>query len=342
MRRRTGLCALAVVTVVTAGVASGALEPARTLARPGPTGPIALAGSRVAFVVGETPAACDHVESWSLTAGAVVRFGRPSPLPCKEAPSTGSGVWSLSTSRSRAVWLTYVGGNIREWELWTATPTRPAPRRLRLVALPVEEPPPIVLGPGSPAGVPYASGRMLVFIGDDGARRFARRLDASVVLVAAGAGGDGRGTEVAAVLETGAVVTLDVGGNEVARWAFATATVEAVRVAGGLVAVQTRGDPDRVSLLTAGAGRRASWPVASGARLVGLAPAAGRLGPRILLEHSRGAKSGDLWLLGSPAGAGGGRIADGTGDRPARGALDSGGVAWTIGRTVRWSPLPSG
>lgn len=335
--------AVSVAAALTVAVGSAAaIAPVRALARPSQTGAVALSGSSILFVVGESAAACDRVETWSLASRAVVRLGRPSPLPCKDAPSTGSGVWSVSTARSRAVWLTYVGGNTREWELWTATPTRPAPRRLRLVARPVEDPPPLVLGPGSSHGVPYASGRTLVFLGDDGAARFVRQLDADVALVAAGDGG-GRGIEVAAVLETGAVVAFDLAGTEVARWALAPAAVEAVRVAGGLVAVQTPGERGRVSVLALGAGRRASWPVAPGARLVGLAPPGGRLGPRILVEHARGAKVGDLWLLGSPGGAGGGgRVADGTLDRPARGALDPAGVAWTIGRTVRWAPLPTG
>ena len=41
------------------------------------------------------------------------------PATCFVSTSTGSGVAGGSPSQARALWLTYTGGNIRDWSLWT-------------------------------------------------------------------------------------------------------------------------------------------------------------------------------------------------------------------------------
>jgi hypothetical protein len=57
----------------------------------------------------------------------------------------------------RALWLTYIGGNIREWSLWTKGPNAKA-RRIAFLTADVDGPAPV-----SPRGrlgrlAPYATG----------------------------------------------------------------------------------------------------------------------------------------------------------------------------------------
>ena len=109
------------------------------------------------------------------------------------------------------MWLAYGGGNIREWSLYTATPKSAKPLRLRFAARNVDGPAPIVLGPGTPVGVPYAVNREIVFLGDDGTRLFKVIADSPVRQVAAGPGPFG--IRVVALTADGHIVPLAADGS---------------------------------------------------------------------------------------------------------------------------------
>ena len=50
---------------------------------------------------------------------------------CFVSTSTGSGVAGVIATEGRALWLTYTGGNIREWSLWTKRgPAKAQPARI--------------------------------------------------------------------------------------------------------------------------------------------------------------------------------------------------------------------
>ena len=90
----------------------------------------------------------------------------PSSEQCLEQASTGQGVWDVAVATNRLLWLTYAGGNIREWALWTAMTTRKSPWQVRFVARDVDDPPPIVIGPATvdadrAQGVAWSVGRVL-------------------------------------------------------------------------------------------------------------------------------------------------------------------------------------
>ena len=70
----------------------------------------------------------------------------------------------MSVTESRALWLTYTGGNTREWSLWTKRGTARA-TRIELEAADVDGPAPIVLGRAWEGSLPYAVGRTIVVNG---------------------------------------------------------------------------------------------------------------------------------------------------------------------------------
>jgi hypothetical protein len=221
-----GALFLLVAAVSSAG---GALKPGRSVTRPGPIVALSVTGSSVVYAVGETRPACAYVELWDTATHGLWRFGRPTRLPCKEGLSTGSGVWSVATTTGRAVWITYAGGNIRDWQLWTATPSRKTPRQLRFVSRDVDAPAPIVVGPGTAEGVPYAVDRDMVFLAPSGAAFFKARVDSPVRLVAGGHGPGG--SRVAAALADGSVVLVAPGKAVVPARTYPPGTVKAVALA---------------------------------------------------------------------------------------------------------------
>lgn len=182
---------------------------------------VAADGDRIAYA-----AACEV-----RMVRPAVRLAKPS---CPQT-STGSGIAALSLAGTRALWLHYTGGNIREWSLWTRTPIS-RPRRLAFVAEDVDSPPPVVVGGGDTSRfgdlLPYAVGQQVVVLRANGARRFAWRAPVRVTALHAHAG------EVAAGLEDGRVVVLDAAGGELRTQDFG-GRVDAVRITGNALVVQS-------------------------------------------------------------------------------------------------------
>jgi len=188
----------------------------------------------VAVAVAESKRRCAHVELWNTAARQRWRFARY-PTLCREAPSTGTGIEAVSTSGTRVFWLSFAGGNIREWDLSTATPTRRTPRQIAGASSdPDTAGSPIVLGVGTREGVPYAVGATVTYVSDTGARLFRTTLDSRVRLLAGGSGP--AGGRVVAALEDGRVVVLSRSGEIVSDEVYAPADVVAVAlVASGTV-----------------------------------------------------------------------------------------------------------
>jgi hypothetical protein len=181
---------------------------------------LAADGDRIAFV-----------------AGCEVRLVRPAirlAKPSCPRTSTGSGIAAVSLAGPRVLWLHFTGGNIREWSLWTRTPSSRA-RRIAFILQDVDAPPPIVLGEGDVSRfgdlLPYAIGREVVVLRSSGARRFAWTAPARVTALAAKSG------ELAVGLEDGRVVVLDAGGHELRTESFGS-RIDVVRITGDALAVQ--------------------------------------------------------------------------------------------------------
>jgi hypothetical protein len=165
------LLALA-VAAMTASVASGTSAD-RVVISPGRVLGLARSGSNVAFLSGPSRGHCGpHVELWDLVTRDVHRLGRHTDDFCSEGASTGSGVTDIAVANDRVLWLAYTGGNLRDWILYTATPTRPTERQLEFKEVDVDAPPPIVLGTGSEWVLPYAVGSTVKVLSFNGRRLY--------------------------------------------------------------------------------------------------------------------------------------------------------------------------
>jgi len=217
---------------------------------PAPVTALAADGNRVGFASAPTTRDCDRVYLWTTPARRAVRLG--GPTPCGERLSTGRGLWSLALAGNRALWLTYAGGNIREWSLWTATSSRPQPRLLRFVPRDVDAPPPVVVGGAGGDLLPYAVDSSVVVLHANGSRAFSWTAPAPPLELSAGSG------DVAVTLPGGRVVVLDSTGRIVSDRTF-DATVLGARVtSSGLVLRRAR---------SLGLADEKPWPLPAHARL---------------------------------------------------------------------------
>jgi hypothetical protein len=311
------IAALALALGLFATTAAAALNlPGRSYVRPALISELALTQASIAFAVRATLRDCDHVELWNPDVRGTWRFGRP--RPCGDVPSTGAGITDVAVATSRVIWLEYAGGNIRDWQLKTATITQNSPRLLRVVSRDVDAAPPIVLGDGARDGIPYAIENEVTFLGDNGARGFRVTAPAEVAALAAGPlPGPAR---VAALLESGPVLLLDADGRELTTLDFPPGAVRAIRLAGvGLVAqvgreVRIGNDPapSRTVTLPPGA---VMLDYAQGRVLY-------RLGRTVYTARvATGARAPLLLPFARP-------------DTPVE--LDVHGLAWARGRSVNW------
>ena len=247
--------AIATSAFVLAG-AVASVASAAALTGPAPVSALASDGSRVAFAVGRSRSDCDRVRIWTPSTGRVVRLARTTSCV---TTSTGTGIASLAIAGTRVLWLHYTGGNIREWRLYTATTTRPVPRRLAFVPADVDAPAPVVVGDGDASRLgdilPYALGRTVIALRANGARRFSWTAPARVVALSALDG------ELAVASAGGRVTVLDASGRILREERYAS-EVTAVKITGGGLLVQ-RGRV--LELRNAGSPR--TWTLPAGAPL---------------------------------------------------------------------------
>lgn len=242
--------AVLLVLVPTAGAAS-----VRSVTAPAPVLALEQDGSRIAYAVGRSASDCNRVYVWDITTRGVSKLGRRAH--CQQT-STGNAIAAVSIAGRRILWLHYAGGNIRDWSLWTATTTKPAPMRLRLVSRDVDAPAPIVIGQGDDTVVssllPYAIDRIVIALRANGSRAFSWTAPARVVGIAA------RGRELAVATEGGTVTVLGAGGRINSTETY-DSEVQEVRLTGTAVVVQ------RGRVLELRGDRSALWSIPSGTRL---------------------------------------------------------------------------
>ena len=293
---------LAVLLVFAPAALAGAV---RAVTVPAPVLAVAFDGSRVAVASGRSATDCNRVHVWNLATRGVSKLGRKTHC---EQTSTGNAIAAISIAGTRVLWLHYVGGNSRDWSLWTATTAKPAPIRLRLVTREVDAPAPIVLGRsgGERPGdlLLYAVERTVIALRPNGARRFSWTAPARVVALAA------LEDRLAVAVEGGAVVVLDGNGRALRTEMFAR-TVDAVRLTRtGLVAQLGRS----LELRQGGSVRTFSFP--AGVRLADATSERAILisGDKVLrfeLEAGRGR----VIASGTSAALAGERLAVGSGRR---------------------------
>jgi hypothetical protein len=215
-----------VLTVAAAGSATAAPAPTRAVAEAGPVTALSVTSGSVAYALAASRRDCGRVRLWDTATRALRTFGERTLRGCEERPSGGSGISQVATSGRRVFWVTHIGGNLTDRQLWTATTTRRAPRRLAFASGDTDGPSPIVLGPGTRDGVPYAVRDTVTYVADDGARRFRTRLEAPVRFLTAGAGaGKAR---VLAALADGRVVLLAGDGGVLRTDTYEPSSVRAI------------------------------------------------------------------------------------------------------------------
>jgi hypothetical protein len=252
--RRSPLVAATLLSGLLAGAAA-ASSPSYVTA-PAPVSAVAFDGARVAYAVGASAGDCNRVRLWNVSTGGVTRLGRG--VPCAQT-STGTGVASVALAGNRALWLNYIGGNIREWTLWTASGTSPKPRRLAFAAKDVDAPSPIVVGDGNTSRkgdlLPYAVDRAVIVLRTSGARRFTWRAPAQVVAL------DARDGQVAVATADGTVTVLDAAGHVVTQEQLGPG-ISAVQLSGNALVAQIGRTLDVV-----GPGPIRQYSLPAGARL---------------------------------------------------------------------------
>jgi hypothetical protein len=315
-RLRVPTLVLLIVAVVSAASGSATPTPTRTIATALPVRDLALTGRSVAYVAdaGLDQLRCAHISLWNTATNRRSVFD--SKEQCVDLTSTGQGVWDIAVATNRLLWITYGGGNIREWTLWTATATRRTPRRLRFVARDVDAAPPIVLGPGTSYAVPYAVDREIVYLANDGAALFRTTVTAPVRALASHPLTRPRGpAAVVALLASNELIGLHETGTEVFR----------VAVPAGVSAIAY---DDRRSILY-----QLGNVVHTDSGDVALPAGA------VMVDASRGlilwTRAGDLGVT-SMATRASKLLVDGSRTRPVVGQIELGGLAWASGHQVRW------
>jgi hypothetical protein len=215
---------------------------------PGPLSAVSIAGTEVAYA-DEYRSGCHEVRLWDVA----LRGDRRLSSHCFVSTSTGSGIAAVEATGGRALWLTYTGGNIREWSLWTKGGSGKA-RRISFLPADVDGPAPVVLGRLWEGSLPYAVGRTIVVLLPNGSRKFTLTGPDRVVSLSAHSRG------YAAVLANGHVLTISQQGALLRDRAFDPGFAQEAVLAGPGLIVKTRqgiqivnGDSSRTIALPAGA-----------------------------------------------------------------------------------------
>jgi hypothetical protein len=250
----------AFLALVPGGSASALRE--RPLAQP--LTALSIAGTDVGYA-DEYKRGCHQVRRWSVSSRADVRVASH----CFAATSTGSGVADIATTHDRVLWLTFTGGNIREWSLWTKGGAAFA-KRIAFKAADVDGPAPIVVGRAQEDSLPFAVGRTIVVLAADGSRKLSLEAPDRVVTLTANTRG------YAAVLADGSVLRISLTARILGRTQFEPGFAqEALLAAPGLIVKTIEG----LEIHRDGIVRRMSLP--AGSRFLGysehiLAYASGR------------------------------------------------------------------
>jgi hypothetical protein len=231
---------------------AAAAATARDRQTPGPIEAVSIAGTDVGYA-DRYQGGCHEVRLWNVA----TRADRRLATHCFESTSTGSGVADVSASGGRALWITYTGGNIREWSLWTKRGTVPA-KRLAFLPADVDGPAPVLLGSAWEGSLPYATGRTIIVLDPNGARRFSLVAADRVVALSAHTRG------YAAVLADGHVLSISPAGKIVRDRAFAPGEVSAAVLAGPGLILKTR-----IGLEIHGNADVRTVPMARGSRFLG-------------------------------------------------------------------------
>jgi len=122
VRRIVIVASLASLLVPAAAVAL--LTPGRTVPNAAPVTALSVTHRSVVYAVGRTKAACGQVRLWDTGTRGLWSFGERTIVACEQNPSGGYGIAQVATTGRRVFWVTNIGGNFTDYQLWTATATQ--------------------------------------------------------------------------------------------------------------------------------------------------------------------------------------------------------------------------
>lgn len=194
----------------------------------GPISGVSIAGTEIAYS-DEYRTRCHEIRLWEVASRSDKRLA----THCFVSTSTGSGVAGVIATGGRALWLTYIGGNTREWSLWTKGRNAKA-RRIAFLTADVDGPPPVILGSVWEGSLPYATGSKIIVLAPNGSRRFTLTAPDRVVSLSAHSRG------YAAVLANGDVLTISLSGKLLRKREFEPGAVQAALLAAPGMILKTR------------------------------------------------------------------------------------------------------
>ena len=273
---------------------------------------ISVAGSMVAATLDQGAAECRHAELWNAAASKATHLGK------KVACDSPGGIRGPAIVGNRAVWATNVGGNLRDWTVWTATTTSPTPKALAKVSgVDASDPDPVVIGTAGDGLVAYAVGTAVTAIRANGSTAWEWTAPATVTLVGSG-DADPQGNDLTHVgTADGKAVGIDASGKVL--YVGTTDGVNSLCLHKNVVMAMKGG-----SLLLPGSPPKLT-PLPANARLIGCYPdiAIYRVGTKVSgLRLSTGKTA--LLLTGTKVVA-----------------VSPKGLAWATGSTLHWRPLAS-
>jgi hypothetical protein len=193
---RLTLAVAAAGALLLAGTSAAAPGDVSTV-RDAPILGIAAAGSVVAATLDQGAVECWHAELWNAAANKATHLGK------KVSCTASGGIRGPSVVGKRAVWATNVGGNLRDWTVWTATPTSPAPKALAKVnSVGSSDPDPVVIGKAGAGIVAYAVGASVTALRENGSTAWKLTAPATVTMIASG-DPYSQGAEVTTIFTTG-------------------------------------------------------------------------------------------------------------------------------------------
>jgi hypothetical protein len=190
---------------------------------------LAADGDQVAFASIGTVVDCDRAFIWQRVPRRTFQLGK------KQRCAGEHGVAGIAVSGGRALWVTWVGGKIRDWQLWTATTTRTAPRLLQSAMSDlrdVDARQPILVGLAGGGLLPYALDSAVTTLRANGTTAFSWTASSPVVALAAA---DGRvavaeeGERVTVLDARGKIVSVDLYASDVSAVAFSAKGLVAQR-----------------------------------------------------------------------------------------------------------------
>jgi hypothetical protein len=274
---------------------------------------LAVSGSVVATTLDQGAVECWHGELWNAAANKATHLGKK--IAC-DAPG---GIRGPSIVGKRAVWATNVGGNLRDWTVWTATPTSPTPKALaKILAVDASDPDPVVIGQAGVGIVAYAVGANVTALRPNGSTAWKVTAPATVTLIASG-DPYSQGSEVTEIFTAdGGSIVIDAAGKVLAKGSSDGVTVVCMPAGGGLMAQKA------TTLAVVGQPVK-TFPLPANARLVGCVPdvAIFRVGAKVSGFRISTGKTAQL--------LGGAKLV----------AISPQGFAWATGSTLHWRPLAS-